>query len=1467
MITGILFVDPSVSHYKILLKHLVAGIEAIVLDPERDGVAQITQVLSHHHEVKSVHIVSHGSSGTLYLGNSELSLRTLELYAEQLKNWFSPSPEVPFSPSPSLFLYGCHVAAGDAGTEFIAKLHQLTGANIAASTNLTGHALLGGDWTLEAKIGNISTQGLAFSTEVAAVYPSVLNAPTLNNEREITLNVVEDAVAPVGTVGTPILSLVSFDNNVTDLDRDALTGIAVISTTPTNGNWFYSINNGSNWLPLGSVSNNAALLLAADAITRIYFQPSANFNGSITDALTFRAWDQTSGTNGGIADASNNGGTSAFSVETETATVTVTAVNDAPILSSTNISLPLINDPLVLEDAVAPIGQVGTLISSLVSLQSNVTDPDNNLTGSDNQVVTGIAITNANTTNGTWFYSTNDGNDWAPLESVSNANVRLLAADGSTRIYFQPNANFNASINNALTFRAWDQTFGTNGGTANATITGGSTAFSTATGTLSITITPVNDPPTLRNADITLPAINENIGAPIGAVGIAVSSLARLGDNVIDPDNNAVTGIAITSADNTNGIWFYTTNNGNSWIPLGLRSDTNARLLAANASTRIYFQPNANFNGSINNALIFRAWDQTFGTNGSTADTTPNENVTAFSTEINTATITVNAVNDAPILSDTNITLNIVEDANTPTGPVGTLVSSLVSLGVNVTDLDQNPLTGIAITSVDTINGSWFYSTDDGSTWSPLGLVSNTNARLLAADGSTRIYFQPNANFNGSINNALTFRAWDQTSGTNGSTTDTTINGGASAFSSAVDAIAITIDGANDAPTLTDTNVTLTPIARDAGVPIGAVGTLVTSLVSLGVNVTDPDSTVTGIAITSTDNTNGIWFYSTDAGSNWSPLGFVSDTNARLLAADPNTRIYFQPNANFNGIINNALTFRAWDQSSGINGGNGDTTLNGGATAFSSTTDTAAITVGTVNNAPTLRDTNVTLTAIRRGALTPVGAVGTLVSSLVSLGNSVIDPDPNALTGIAITNVDASNGSWFYSTDNGNNWVPLGVVSNVAARLLSANASTRIYFQPNANFSGAIANALTFRAWDQTTGTNGSTADTTINGGITAFSSATDVAAISVNDDNTGGTNTGSTNTGGTNTGGNNSPILRRVSDNVFQLEGGSNTNRPKLETTLVGRSSSLVNELGVFVVDDERGTINGIAPGAENYAQVALSRANVIFSVISNPPNGFNTDLNRLLEFNSGQRLRFFLVNNSSIDSVQAGSTSINNVIFSDPSTQRVTDLGNGEFTLAWEDASSSSTSDFQDLQVRVRASSQPLPIGAGLQGNPFGELIDLRNVSTQVRAEFVLNREAVFNNFVSFYQVADVNGGIDINGDGTVDLRPGDANYAQTAVQRRVAEIDLRVSNQSTVTSFGTFSPGSLFAPFIIVNGTPEAITDGNPNNDPATYFSFLGANPDRVDRIRLLGNNTFGFEDLPNGGDNDYNDMIVRVNLSIV
>ncbi|MBD2454299.1 DUF4347 domain-containing protein [Nostoc sp. FACHB-87] len=341
---------------------------------------------------------------------------------------------------------------------------------------------------------------------------------------------------------------------------------------------------------------------------------------------------------------------------------------------------------------------------------------------------------------------------------------------------------------------------------------------------------------------------------------------------------------------------------------------------------------------------------------------------------------------------------------------------------------------------------------------------------------------------------------------------------------------------------------------------------------------------------------------------------------------------------------------------------------------------------------------------------------------------------------------------------------------------------------------------------------------------------------------------------------------LTNPKDDVFFLSGENE--KVRLKVQLTGRSANVVNELGFFTVDDPQGTIDGIAPGANGYAEAALTRSKVILSALKNNPNGFDyNNLSTILELDNSQNFRFLLVTDGTLDSVRNNSSLINKLLFSSVTTQKVTDLGENAFSVGWKDPFNNNATEFNHLVVRIQQTDQDLPLGTNLQNNSQAELIDLRDVQTAVKAEFSVYREATYDNYVGFYQVVDENGGIDTNGDGKVDLLTGQAGYIEAAVRNRVAGIDLAVSNQGSASLTGTFQPGGIFVPFIIVNGRPDALLDSNPNNDPAIYFPFLGANADKTDHIRLLGNNTFGFEDISGGGDRDFNDLIVKINLSTV
>ena len=329
----------------------------------------------------------------------------------------------------------------------------------------------------------------------------------------------------------------------------------------------------------------------------------------------------------------------------------------------------------------------------------------------------------------------------------------------------------------------------------------------------------------------------------------------------------------------------------------------------------------------------------------------------------------------------------------------------------------------------------------------------------------------------------------------------------------------------------------------------------------------------------------------------------------------------------------------------------------------------------------------------------------------------------------------------------------------------------------------------------------------------------------------------------------------------IFTLNGGDSTN---IKFTLANNDTDNVNEVGVFVVDDENGNIDGLAPGSEGYLQAALERAQVIFSAIANRPTGFDLeDIERVLEVDSNARLGFYLVSNGTTDTalteLQASGTTNLPIFFSDSSNLQVSDLATEGFKLNWSDEIGNS--DFTDMELNVQLTQDTPSSGTNLQGQTQNEIIDLSDITGQVSVNVEVHREANFDNLVGFYQITDTNGGIDINGDGVADLNPGDSGYTEAALTNRITGLDLlQADNQQTATFDGILEGGSILASFIVVDGTvDEAI-----NNNAEVYFSFLGANTDRADHIRLLGDNSFGFEDLSGGGDNDFNDVIVRVNF---
>uniref|UniRef100_UPI004047FB1E DUF4347 domain-containing protein n=1 Tax=Cyanobium sp. TaxID=2164130 RepID=UPI004047FB1E len=761
------------------------------------------------------------------------------------------------------------------------------------------------------------------------------------------------------------------------------------------------------------------------------------------------------------------------------------------------------------------------------------------------EAFSGVAITRnaATSSQGNWQWL--NGSNWTNI-STSLTDSAGLYLTAETSIRFLPGPNYNGTPD-SLTARLVDSSALAlaNGEILNVSTNGGTTAFSSTTVSLGTSITAVNDAPTRTAGSLTPISVNEDS---------ANSSATTLG----------LTGVTYGpggGSDETSQLLTYAITTIPSFINLFKANGTTAALANTTVTAAelqgLTYKTIANANGSGN--ITWTVVDNGGTTNG------------GLNTLTESLLVTVNAVNDAPTITNTAAALagSLTEAGNQDDGiPVagtstatGTLTATDVDAGATQTWTIQNTLSttygSIAITPS---TGVWTYTLD------------NTLAATQALkEGET-------------VTQTYTARVTDD-------------------FGAFVDQlITVTINGTNDVPVITNAAAQLAGSVTEAGnlnngAPVAGLatvgGTLSATDVDANANANATQTwTIQGTAPTTygsiaIDPATGVWTYTLDNSLSATQAlkegqsvtqtytarvtddfgAFVDQTititvtgtndgptaNADTGATPENTTLTVNA---ADGLLSNdsdpdntdVLTVSAVDgladnlnaATAGSNGGsfniaaNGSYTFNPGtdfdylavgeSTTTSigytisdgnegSSTSSLSVTVIGSNNAPVLDYTRTpVLNSIYKD--TPLPSKGsttnsTLISALVS---GISDVDSGALKGIAITAVNSANGSLYYYTNGGSYWIPVGNVSNTSALLLNSDTKTSLYFQPAANFNGTISNVLTFRAWDQSTGTTGTKVDTTSNGASTAFSTAEDTVAVVINTgsiSSTVGTNSG----------------------------------------------------------------------------------------------------------------------------------------------------------------------------------------------------------------------------------------------------------------------------------------------------------------------------------------------------------------------
>jgi large repetitive protein len=191
----IVFISAGVFDPDYVANQLDPAYEIYLIEPGTDAIQQIAEALEGRSDISAIHLIGHGEEGRLFLGDTVLDADSME---GAHRAWLESIGQS-LSANADILIYGCDFTSGEEGLAAASLLSAITGADVAASTDKTGNAELGGDWELETEIGLIEAQSLSLEA-----WRGVLAATDLSAGSS-SLSVFDGAGIPVAvgtTVGT-----------------------------------------------------------------------------------------------------------------------------------------------------------------------------------------------------------------------------------------------------------------------------------------------------------------------------------------------------------------------------------------------------------------------------------------------------------------------------------------------------------------------------------------------------------------------------------------------------------------------------------------------------------------------------------------------------------------------------------------------------------------------------------------------------------------------------------------------------------------------------------------------------------------------------------------------------------------------------------------------------------------------------------------------------------------------------------------------------------------------------------------------------------------------------------------------------------------------------------------------------------------------------------------------------------------
>ncbi|MGE0051477.1 MAG: DUF4347 domain-containing protein, partial [Arcobacter sp.] len=684
------FVDVTVKDYQTLVDGVGEGVETYLVS----SLDEIKSILENETNIDAIHILSHGETGEITVGNDVLNKDTLQNFDAVLQ-----SMKTSLTENGDILLYGCNVANDGSGEEFITELATITEADVAASDDLTGSSALGGDWVLEVNTGSIEASSLVASNYVG----------TLDSDANGNFNFSPIGSGSAGTSkylyanlagsGTGTIKIVANDVDYAQGERNAV----YFKDANDTSERFLGYLQGANGVDSTTTFNNVTFNTAGTATIRIYGEvsgwvynvKSANFTTSGNAAPEF-----TSGTSATVA---------------EDGSVNITVSGKDGMTLNDNVTLSLHSGP-----SHGTISGFATQSGSPTASDTFTYTPGADYNGSDSitfKLTDGID-TVYQTININVTAVADIANDSISVNEDSSVTYNLLSNDsfeGNDSISSVTQGAYgNVTIVNASTgeVRYTPRTANWHGSDSftYTVLSGGK--YETAT--VNVTVNSVNDAPTVtNNANLKLQSINEDVASEDNK-GSRIDSLFDPVFNDVDsPDSlSSVEVVSINADSATQGVYEFSSDNGASWSTVTVGA-------ILNDTYKIRFTPVANYFGTPGTITV-KLRDQGNGIGGVLA-----------SSGTATLSVQVNSVNDIPVITSalgaatiTETSADDVPSSLTPSSGslTGTLSGTDVEDDISTTPLNFSiqggTLSGNTYTlqgkygvlSLDTTTNDWTYT-------------------------------------------------------------------------------------------------------------------------------------------------------------------------------------------------------------------------------------------------------------------------------------------------------------------------------------------------------------------------------------------------------------------------------------------------------------------------------------------------------------------------------------------------------------------------------------------------------------------------------------------------------------------------------------------------------------------------------------------------------------------------------------